>query len=114
MMTSETSPSAPPDGAGAGFAGRPFAGRSRGGFRHVEPPRDRIQRLGVANENPQALLRFCRGVIQRLGMQHPRPHVLALQFGAELQQYGSARLQHVAILRKAFGKQHRLEMAGRV
>ena len=26
MITSETSPSAPPDGAGAGFAGRPLAG----------------------------------------------------------------------------------------
>ena len=37
-----------------------------------------------------------------------------LQLGAELQQHRSARLQHVAILREAFGKQHSLEMAGRV
>ncbi len=70
--------------------------------------------LGSRTKIRQALLGFGRGVIQRLGMQHPRPHVLALQFGAELQQYGGPRLKHVAILRKAFGKQHGFEMTGRV
>ena len=55
-----------------------------------------------------------RGVIQRLGVQHARPHILALQFGAELQQHRRPRLQHVAVLGEAFGEQHGLEMTGRV
>ena len=47
-------------------------------------------------------------------MQDARAHVFALQLCAKLQQHGCARLQHVAILREAFGEQHRLEMPGRI
>ena len=73
-----------------------------------------FQRLGIAHEDAQSLLGFGRGGVERFGMQHPRPHILALQFGAELQQHRRTRLQHVAILRETLGEQHRLEMAGRI
>ena len=112
--TSDTSPSAPPAAATALACGRAACSARRPGLRHLQPPGNGFQRPGVADENPQALLGLGRGVIQRLGVQHAGADVLALQFGAELQQHRRARLQHVAILRKPFGKQHGLEMAGRV
>ncbi len=81
---------------------------------HLQPFGDGFERSGVADENPQALLGLGRGVIQRLGVKHARADVFALQLGAELQQHRRTRLQHFAILRKPFGKQHGFEMAGRI
>ena len=47
-------------------------------------------------------------------MQHAGADILALQLRAKLQQHRGARLQHVAVLREPFGKQHGFEMAGRI
>jgi len=108
MITSETSPSpAPAVGGDLTIGAWPASGICK-------PFGDRIQRPGVANEDPEPLLGLGRGMVQRLGVQHPGADVLALQFGPELQQHRGSRFQHVAVLGKPFGKQHRLEMAGRV
>jgi hypothetical protein len=45
---------------------------------HLQTFGDRLQRPGIANENPQSLLGFRRGVIERLGMQHAGADILAL------------------------------------
>ncbi len=80
----------------------------------MQPLGDRFQRLGIAQKHPQPLLGLGGGIIERFGLQNPGAHVVALQLGAELQQHRRARLQNLAELGKRFGKQHRLEMAGRV
>ena len=80
----------------------------------LEPLRHALDRRFVAQEDAQALLHLRRRLIERLDRLDARAHFVALHFGGEEQQHRGARLEQVAILRQAFGEQHRLVVAARI
>ena len=111
-MTSETSPSpAPAVGRRLTVGAPPFAAPASGICSRLA-----IESSGLVSRRKmrRPFWVLAAACVERLGVQHAGADVLALQFGAELQQHRGARLQHVAVLREPFGKQHRLEMSGRI
>ena len=83
--------------------------------------RDRLEALGhafdrqfAAQKDAKAFLHLGRRLIERFDRLDAGAHVLALYFGGQDHEHGSAGLEQIAILREAFGEQHRLVMAARI
>ena len=75
---------------------------------------DAFERARIAQKNAKPLLYFLRRLIEPLGRLDARAHLVALRLGGEKEEHRGARLQRVAILHEAFGKDHRLILPGGV